>query len=70
MSEPCNTPTAGGSQAPARLLPRKPHKARALSPAGSEPHTRKQEDTVSLLPDSLGPLIEGVSIPFYLKSEQ
>ena len=51
-------PMAGGSWAPARLLPRKPHKAMALSPAGSEPHTRKHEDTVSFLPDSLGPLID------------
>ena len=58
MAEPCNTPTAGGSRAPASLLPRKPHKARVLSPAGSELHTRKHEDTVSFLPDSLGPLID------------
>lgn len=54
--KPCNTPTAGGSRAPERLLPRKLHKATALSPVAPEPRTRKHEDRVGFLPDSLGSL--------------
>lgn len=43
--DPCNMSPAGGSWAPERLLPGKPHKATALSAAGSEPGTRIHEDS-------------------------